>query len=379
VRLLPEGVAIEAGGDLAGLDAKLAGVEDRPAVFLVRAGDGEPYLGRTSVLGRRLRRLLGERARATRFLNLRAVVARIEYWPVGSKLESAILSYELARRFWPEEYARRLKLRMPAYVKLILTNRFPRTQVTARLRGGSNRFYGPFRTRAEAESFESQFLDLFQLRRCQEDLDPSPAHPGCIYGEMNMCLRPCQQAVGVEEYASEARRVEAFLGSRGRSLVEIVAVARDRLSEEMNFEEAARQHKRMEKIQQIVKTGGELPREVDKLYGAAVTPSAQAGAVELWFLAEGVWQARRRLAVSTPDAAAVSLDHRLREVVASLEPVKTTARERQDHLALLVRWHSSSWRDGEWLPWETSATIPYRRLVNAIHRVAVTGGAGGVG
>jgi ABC-type lipoprotein release transport system permease subunit len=52
--------------------------------------------------------------------------------------------------------------------------------------------------------FQSQFLDLFQMRRCEENLAPSPSHPGCVYGEMNMCLRPCQQAVTPEEYASES-------------------------------------------------------------------------------------------------------------------------------------------------------------------------------
>ena len=54
---------------------------------------------------------------------------------------------------------------------------------------------GRFEPRGAAELFENQFLDLFQIRRCQENLEPSPQHPGCIYGEMNRCLRPCQQVV----------------------------------------------------------------------------------------------------------------------------------------------------------------------------------------
>ena len=76
------------------------------------------------------------------------------------------------------EYERLVKLRMPAYVKLILSNEFPRTQVTTRLAAGPALYYGPFRTRAAAELFENQFLDLFQIRRCQENLEPSPQHRG---------------------------------------------------------------------------------------------------------------------------------------------------------------------------------------------------------
>ncbi len=109
---------------------------------------------------------------------------------------------------FPDDYLRLVKLRMPAYVKLILANEFPRTQVSTRLSASRAMHYGPFQSRAAAELFEEQFLDLFQIRRCQENLEPSPQHPGCIYGEMNRCLRPCQQVVSREEYLSE-------VGARG--------------------------------------------------------------------------------------------------------------------------------------------------------------------
>jgi hypothetical protein len=45
-------------------------------------------------------------------------------------------------------------------------------------------------------------------------------------------------------------------------------------------------------------------------------------------------------------------------------------RERQEHLAILARWYYSCWREGEWIPFEKPEAVPYRRLVNAIHRAA---------
>jgi excinuclease ABC subunit C len=62
------------------------------------------------------------------------------------------------------------------------------------------------------------------MRRCQEDLQPSPDHPGCIYGEMNLCLRPCQQVVGAAEYGHEVDRVLEFLRSVGQSLLAAIAI-----------------------------------------------------------------------------------------------------------------------------------------------------------
>jgi len=41
-----------------------------------------------------------------------------------------------------------------------------------------------------------------------------------------------------------------------------------------------------------------------------------------------------------------------------------------EHMSILVRWQGSSWRDGEWLGFESLEKIPFRKLVNAISRVA---------
>ncbi|HTD45208.1 MAG TPA: hypothetical protein VK687_13545, partial [Bryobacteraceae bacterium] len=92
-------------------------VPDRPAVFLLWASEGPPYLARTALLRRRLRRLLSERERASRVLSLRGVVERVEYWPTGSQLESTLLHLELAQQHFPEDWPRMVRLRPPAFVR----------------------------------------------------------------------------------------------------------------------------------------------------------------------------------------------------------------------------------------------------------------------
>jgi excinuclease ABC subunit C len=355
------------------LDEALERVPNRPAVFLLWPKEGAPYLGRTTLLRRRLLRLLRERETPSRLLNLRHTAHHVQYWFTGSKLESAVLMYDLARRHFPKTYLDVLRLRMPPYVKLILTNEFPRSQVTTHLGRAPANYFGPFRTRASAERFESQFLDLFQMRRCQEDLVPSPAHPGCIYGEMGMCLRPCQQIVTAEEYRHEVDRVVDFLRTDGRSLIDATTAARDRLSAELDFEQAARQHKRVEKIQEVLILRDDLARDIDHLNGIAVTASAEPQAVELWFLLGGAWQGARRVTFEVVEGRPVSLDQKLREVVSAQSLVTQTMRQRQEYLALLSRWYYSTWCDGEWFPFDRIQNLPYRKLVHAISRIARSG------
>lgn len=349
---------------VAALPSELDQIPDRPAVFLLWASGGAPYLARTTLLRRRLRRLISDRGGISRVLNLRGVAERIEYWPTASQLESTLIHLELAQRHFPGDWERITRLRPPAFVRLTLDSPFPRTLITTRF--GRGLFYGPFASRAAAERFEGGVLDLFQLRRCEENLAPSPVHPGCIYGEMNRCLRPCQQVVSVEEYRGEAARLEQFLRTGGVSLLEPAASARDRASAAMQFEDAERLHQRVERIREVQALAGELARSIDQLCGAAVVPSAESDSIELWFLARGRWQEPRRVILSETSGAGQSLDHRLRDLIGGVTPAGEPSLQ---HLSILLRWQGSSWRDGEWIGFESWGKPPYRKLVNAIGRV----------
>jgi excinuclease ABC subunit C len=302
-------------------------------------------------------------------LSLRETFTRLDYWLTGSSLDAALKQYELVRSHFPDDYLRVLRLRMPFYIKLLMGNAWPRTLTTAHAGGSKSLVYGPFRSRLSAEAFETGYLDLFQIRRCQEDLTPSPEHPGCIFGEMNKCSRPCQTAVGHEEYGQEVARAAEFLRSGGRSLIRGIAAARDTLSAEMEFEEAARQHRRLEKVEEVLRLRDELAGDVDHLNACAVARSAAENTAELFMLREGHWQGMQRIGFELEDGKPVSIDRKVRELFDARAAIKLPPVARREHLAILARWYYSSWRDGELLVFEKFEDPPVRKLVNAIGRV----------
>ena len=118
---------------------------------------------------------------------------------------------------------------------------------------------------------------------------------------------------------TKSARVVEFLRTDGRSLLEAIAHSRDRLSEEMLFEDAARQHKRYEKVQEVLKQRDELARDIDRLNGVAITRSLAADAVEMWFVREGNWQEPRRFSFEVQEGTPVSLDRKLRETFAAVD------------------------------------------------------------
>src|ERR1700722_2592578 len=129
-------------------DRALEALPNRQAVFLLWPREGKPFLARTNVLRKRLLRLVGTRDAPSRALNLRGTAERIEYQFVGSRLEGQFLVLDLARKYLGASYREDIRLRLPPYVKLILSNRFPRTQVTTHIGRTPAVYFGPFRHRS---------------------------------------------------------------------------------------------------------------------------------------------------------------------------------------------------------------------------------------
>ena len=244
----------------------------------------QPYLTRAADLRRRLRRLLDSpdavdengRPVLSKRLNLRERVKWIAWTRTGSEFESALVLYCAARAsFGPAEARRRLRLHAPFVLRMAMSNEHPRVYVTNRISKKSlAESYGPFPSRAAAERYCEAVLDLFKLRRCWEDLEVSPQHPGCAYGEMKMCMEPCKGTCTREEYAAEAAHVQAFLETNGESMLGELASRRERASEAMDFEAAAAVHKQWEKVKTATQLADEIAQPLAKLRALIVQAAA---------------------------------------------------------------------------------------------------------
>jgi len=345
------------------------------AVFLLRGehASSDPYISKTSNLSRRLQRLLGAPTERTKRLNLRDQVRQIEYTTTGSDFESGLLLYQLLRNTFPKTYADRLRLRFAPLVKLHMENAYPRASVTTRLGrlGSASLYYGPFPSRVMAEQFASDSLDFFKMRRCVEDLHPDPQFPGCIYSEMKMCLAPCFKGCTDEEYANEVNRVKSYFDSGGESLGREISTARDQASANLDFENAAAQHGRIEKLNAVVSRLPEITRRIDRLTGIIVQPSATAGCVSFSPIASGLVSGPIMFAIQPAEhTKSQSVESRIQAVLAASPPSQPkTALEVMEHLAMLKRWYFRSRRVGEIFLADKDGTLPMRRLVRGVSRV----------
>ena len=257
--------------------AALSRLPHNPAVFALYGAEAkdEPYIGRTPNLRGRLERLLQPSAKHPRRLQLAGRVRRIAYRLTGSDFESLLAQFQLLEQVFGSRAMERMHLRAPAFVRFLGSNPYPRIVVTNKpSQREADWAYGPFASRAAAERFAEEMLKLFLLRRCTDDLNPDPGHPGCVYSEMKMCLAPCYKGCTEERYAGEAAAVRDFLATRGGSKLVVLRNERDAASEKLAFEDASALHAQVQKVEAVRALAPELVQPLSKLEAVVLQPPA---------------------------------------------------------------------------------------------------------
>jgi excinuclease ABC subunit C len=389
--------------DAAADDEFFSGLPSKPAVCLVELNDSdaEPLLIRTQDLCRRLQRLLGPPDPASTRLNLRALARGVKYRPVGSTFEQSLTYYQHAKKLFPQRYRDLLRMRPPAALKVSLRNAYPRCYVTRHISVDSSgtptagSYYGPFPSRGAALAFANRALDFFRIRRCQIKIRRDPTFPGCLYSEMKMCLAPCFAGCSKEEYDAEVQRFIKFLESSGESLRAAFETERERASEDLDFERAAALHKKVEKLDEVLRGRPDLARRIQSLDAVILQRGAgeqvvaayrvQGGRLgEPFFLPFGEIASQPRSAEQIVrnylDPAvglveATQLPNVLPNGVAQpgalrqmIEPLPLSKGELSEHLWLVARWFYSNPRTGE-IFFREKNDWPYRRILRACSRL----------
>jgi hypothetical protein len=389
-----------------------------PGVFALHGprSEDEPYLTRAADLRRRITRILAPPDSQSKRLNLRTRVARIDYTITGSEFESTLTLYRAsAAVFGLAEARRRLRLHTPFFLRFTAGNAYPRVYSTNRLsRRALAHTYGPFPSRAAADRYCDAVLDLFKLRRCYEDLAPYPEHPGCVYGEMNKCLAPCNQActpAGAAAYAAEAAAVEAFFATHGESLITQLTAQREQASVDLDFERAAQLHAQFLRVKAATALADPLVQPIPNLRAVILQKTAQTSSLlssrsaaegsaspepsaALFLVDAGSLVGPARLSSTSamnsetasdsavtptpsPEDHAVKL---LNDLSTPIKPHPKSAPDLttlSDHLSLLRRWYyrPEKQRIGEvFLPKDDAAdktTWPIRRILNAAARISL--------
>jgi len=189
-----------------------------------------------------------------------------------------------------------------------------------------------------------------------------------------MCLAPCFAGCTKEEYDVEVNRLVQFLDTNSLSLHSALQQDREVASEQLDFEKAAAIHKKLEKLDEVLRGKPELARRIQDLDVVVLQRAVDEHTVAFFAMRGG------RLAepfylrfgdTGKPGSAEETVRDYLESVTNGGVPasanMRQSAAELSEHLGLLARWYFSSPRQGE--IFFRDKDWPYRRILRACSRV----------
>lgn len=219
--------------------AKLA-LTDRlprlPGVYLFRDRNGEVlYVGKATNLRQRVRSYFSTDERRKVESLLRAT-ARIDHKVTTTVLEAEILELRLIRRLRPRFNSAHRNAARQAYLRLSLSERFPRLALAYRSDRPGDLLVGPA-PRAVVGAAVDAVQSVVPLRRCTR-VARAGDHSPCLAAQMGRALCPCRGDVSPESYSAVAATARAALTDRPELVVDPLVERMRSFAAEERFERA---------------------------------------------------------------------------------------------------------------------------------------------
>jgi DNA polymerase III subunit epsilon len=207
-------VPLEAG-DVAAL---LAQLPTQAGVAQVLGPDGQSLLiGRPANLRRWAATQLGSGPPPKRGMrpptNLAPITSAVAFAATTTPFAQRLAFERVMGRHVP--ISKRRDLKPPLYLHLDPAARFPRLTVRPAADERTH-LYGPFRSRAAAQSAIEALHALFPLRPCDYAFEPASDLAlglGCVFAQVRTCAAPCLQRIGEDDYRALAARAASALGA----------------------------------------------------------------------------------------------------------------------------------------------------------------------
>jgi excinuclease ABC subunit C len=223
------------------LPEKLEQLPTRPGVYLFKDGEGRIlYVGKARVLRDRVRSYF-QASRPAEFHKARMVeeIADLDLVVTDSEMEALALENNLIKRHKPPYNVRLRDDKNHPYLKLTLSETYPRLYVVRRPAEDGNVYGGPYIPASLGRRTAGLARKLFGIRSCKETLNGHRARP-CLQHQIGRCLAPCVEEIcALDRYRRSCEDARLFLEGRTDEVVRRLSAEMARAAAEERFEEAA--------------------------------------------------------------------------------------------------------------------------------------------
>jgi excinuclease ABC subunit C len=268
------------------LSDKLDTLPLRPGVYLFKDAGGQVlYVGKARVLRDRVRSYF-QASRPSELHKIRMVeeVADLDLVVTDTEMEALALENNFIKRHKPPYNVRLRDDKNHPYLKLTLTEEYPRLYIVRRPAEDGNVYGGPYIPASLGRKTSGLVHKLFGIRSCKETLNGRRPRP-CLQYQINRCLAPCVAEIcSLDRYRQSCEDARLFLEGRTEEVVRRlrgemeVAAAGDRFEEAASLRDQVRALTRLETPQKITTTELE-ERDLFGVYAEGDRAAVQAFSV----------------------------------------------------------------------------------------------------
>jgi excinuclease ABC subunit C len=231
---------------------QLKALPAKPGVYIMRNAKGDViYVGKAASLRNRVRSYFGApNSLEDKTRRLVSQIEDFEYIVTGSEQEALILEATLVKQYQPYYNVRLKDDKHYPYLKVDLTDPWPRVYITRKVENDGARYFGPYASSASVRTTLDLVNKLFPWRSCTKEITGTDARP-CLDYYIKRCIAPCTSYCTKEEYDAVIKQVILFLEGRTDEVIADLTEKMHEAAERFDYESAARIRDQIEAVQRV--------------------------------------------------------------------------------------------------------------------------------
>ena len=238
----------------AGLLEKANKLPFRPGVYIMRdKNDKVIYVGKSRALKNRVSQYFHESAHHNE--KTRRMVSNVwhfDYILTDTEIEALSLENGLIKQYTPKYNIKLKDSKTYPYIKLTLSDPYPKLTVTRKRLADGARYFGPYSSTAAVYSILGTVQKTFGIASCNREFprDIGKARP-CLNKHIGICCGPCTGEISSEEYKAIFKEVVPFLRGSFRECENSLRKQMEYASDNLMFEAAAKYRDRIEALSKL--------------------------------------------------------------------------------------------------------------------------------
>jgi excinuclease ABC subunit C len=266
---------------------RLQAVPESPGVYMFRDKKTQViYVGKALRLRDRLRSYFTPGyAEAGRIAELMQRAVDFEFVTTANEVEALVLENNLIKNYRPRFNIRLKDDKNYLYLKLPVTEEFPRVHYSRRVLNDGALYFGPYTSAQSLRSTVKSIRQLLPFRTCSDEIFKQGKV--CLDFHIKRCPGPCERRISSEDYKARINEVALFMEGRSDILVGELQGRMESAADRLDFENAARYRDQLQSIERIADRQKVLTRGRDDQDILAYARSGSDVFVEVAYVRQG--------------------------------------------------------------------------------------------